>query len=156
MIPILKIEKTITIDAPVEEVFAYMTRPEHLPEYFVTMLTVKDVKHLPKGGDTFTYTAQMFGVPAEGKGECIDIALNERATLKLFGPGMEVTIPTKFERIASGKTRITSIAEYHFERGGPLAKFDETFLKKFLDLGGDFSFYTLKGRIELGVPVATR
>ncbi len=156
MIPILKIEKSITIDAPIEEVFDYTIQPEHLPEYFVSMLAIKDVKHLPNGGDTFKYTAQMFGVQAEGTGECKDKVLNERATLKLHGAGIEFTAPTKFERVAGGKTRVTSIAEYRFAEGTPITKFDEPFLKKYLDLAGEFSFYTLKGRIELGVPVATR
>lgn len=156
MIPILKIEKSITIDAPIEEVFDYTTKPEHLPEYFVSMLEVKDVKHLPNGDDSFKYIAQMFGIQAEGTGECKEKFPNERATLKLHGVGIEFTAPTKFERVAGGKTRVTSIAEYRFPEGTPIAKFDEAFIKKYLDLAGEFTFYTLKGRIELGVPVATR
>lgn len=156
MIPIVKIEKSITIDAPVEEVFDYTTTPEHLPEYLVSMLSVKDVKHLPNGDSSFKYNAQMFGFQAEGTGECKEKILNERATLKVHGAGMEFTAPTTFERIAGGKTRVASVAEYRFEEGAPITKFDETFLKKYLELASEFTFYTLKGRIELGVPVATR
>lgn len=156
MIPTVKIDKSITIDAPVEEVFAYATRPEYLPEYMVTMLAVKDVKQLPNGEDSFKYTAQMFGIQAEGAGECMGKVLNERATLKLHGAGIEFTAPTTFERVTGGKTRVTSIVEYRFADGGPFTRFDEAFLKKYLDLTGDFSFYTLKGHIELGLPVAMR
>lgn len=156
MTPILKIEKSITIDAPVEEVFDYTTNPEHLPEYFVSMLAVKDVKRLPNGDSSFKYSAQMFGFQAEGTGECKEKFLNERATLKLHGAGMEFTAPTTFERVAGGKTRVVSVAEYRFTEGTPITKFDEAFLKKYLELAGEFTFYTLKGRIELGAPVATR
>lgn len=152
----LKIEKSVTIDAPVEDVYAYAIDPEHLPEYFVSILAVKDVKRLPAGEYTFTYTAQTFGVPAEGKGECVGHVPNERAILKLHMPGVDMTIPTTFERVPGGKTRVIGTAEYTFQAGGFASKFDEAFLMKYLDLAGELSMYTLKGRIELGIPAAAR
>lgn len=152
----LKIEKSVTIEAPVEEVYAYTIDPQHLPEYFVSILGVKDVKRLPNGEYTFTYTAQTLGVPAEGKGECVGHIPNERATLKLHVPGVDMTIPTTFESVPGGKTRVTGIAEYTFYEGGFASKFSEAFLTKYLDLAGEFSMYTLKGRIELGIPAAAR
>src|SRR5512146_2260988 len=156
MTAMLKIEKSMTIDAPVEEVYAYTIDPEHLPEYFVSILGVRDVKRLPNGDYTFAYTTQTFGIPAEGTGECVGRVLNERAILKLHIPGVDMTIPTRFESVQGGKTRVVATTEYNFHEGGFTTKFDETFLMKYLDLASELSMYTLKGRIEMGIPAAAR
>ncbi len=43
----VKIHKTITINAPVEKVFAFMNDPHHLPEIWPSMVKIKDVKSNP-------------------------------------------------------------------------------------------------------------
>lgn len=152
---IVKIEKSITIDAPIEQVYAYMIEPANLPEYMVTLFQVKDVKRLPNGDYNFKYTQQGIGMPFEGTGECVGHVTNERATLKLHGPFVEGAFPTKFERVEGKKTRVTSVGEYTI-KSDELARLGEAVLTRYLDLLSEASFYSLKIRFEVGIPVPTR
>ena len=45
-----KVEKTITINAPVEKVFSYVEEPINLPEYWPSMVEVRDVEQWPNSG----------------------------------------------------------------------------------------------------------
>ena len=48
-----KIEKTITINAPVEKVFGYVSEPTNLPEIWPSLVEVTDVQPLPNGGKSY-------------------------------------------------------------------------------------------------------
>jgi uncharacterized protein YndB with AHSA1/START domain len=50
----LRFEKSIEVDAPVEQVFAYLLDPAHLPEYMTGGGVVKDIQRLPDGRYTHT------------------------------------------------------------------------------------------------------
>ena len=45
-----KVEKEVTIEAHIEEVFRYIGEPSNLPEFWSSLVEVKDVKSLPNGG----------------------------------------------------------------------------------------------------------
>jgi hypothetical protein len=67
-----------------------------------------------------------------------------------------MSFPTRFERLAGGKTRVSTTGEYRFEEGSPILKLGEAFLTRYLGIAAELSFYTAKGQIELSAPVATR
>jgi hypothetical protein len=47
-----KLVKSIVIQAPVEQVFAYMSEPNNQVEIWPSIVEVSDVKRLPDGGYT--------------------------------------------------------------------------------------------------------
>jgi uncharacterized membrane protein len=50
-----RVEKTITIDAPIEKVFEYWTEPINLLEFWPSMVEVSDVQPSPHGGSNFRW-----------------------------------------------------------------------------------------------------
>ncbi len=63
-----KIEKSITINAPVNRVFEYLTKTELMPEWLPGMVEVKDIKHTEEGvGSTYKWVYKMAGKRFEGE-----------------------------------------------------------------------------------------
>ncbi len=57
----ITIEKTIEIEAPVEQVFGYTSDPAHTPEYMPSAYKVKDLQRLPDGRYTYTLVNKLLG-----------------------------------------------------------------------------------------------
>jgi ribosome-associated toxin RatA of RatAB toxin-antitoxin module len=68
----LTIEKKVTVAAAPDRVFQYVDDVHHLPEFWPSMVEVKDVRPLPVGGHRFQYLYKMAGVRFEGHTETID------------------------------------------------------------------------------------
>ena len=66
-----KLEQIITIQSPVDKVFAYISEPANQVEIWPSMVEVTDVKRLPDGGYTHGWVYKMAGV---------------RLTLTKYGP----------------------------------------------------------------------
>ncbi|MGB5366457.1 MAG: SRPBCC family protein [Polyangiales bacterium] len=62
------INKSISISAPVEKVFAYVTDPMNLPEWFVGLTEVTDVTGSGVGQHN-RWTYSMIGIPFHGEGK---------------------------------------------------------------------------------------
>ena len=63
-----KIEKSITIDAPVKKVFEYASNAELMPEWLPGMVEVKDVNRTEEGvGSTNKWVYKMAGMRFEGE-----------------------------------------------------------------------------------------
>ena len=63
-----KIEKSITINAPVKKVFEYFSKTELLPEWMPGMVEVKDIKSTEEGvGSTYKQVYKMAGKRFEGE-----------------------------------------------------------------------------------------
>jgi uncharacterized protein YndB with AHSA1/START domain len=150
----MKIEKRITIAAPVEEVFAYATNPEHLPEYYTGVLEVTDVRRLPNGGYSFKSMNKVAGLHADMTAESVEFIPNERIVSRARGALADSTITVTCERMEGNKTRVTCTEE-HTIHGGFLGKLGETFLAKYFDHAAELTQATLKARIEAGIPAAT-
>ena len=60
-----RIEKTITINAPVEKIFSYVEEPTNLLEYWPSMVEVKDVEPLPNGGRVDKLMLLVEGLPGK-------------------------------------------------------------------------------------------
>ncbi len=73
-----KVERTITINAPIKKVFGYVDDPSHLPEFWPSLFEVKDVKMLPGGGHRFMWFYNFAGKRAQGTTESAEYVPYER------------------------------------------------------------------------------
>ena len=105
-----KVEKTITINAPVEKVFGYFDEPTNLPEIWPSMVEVKDVQRLPNGGTSFRFMYKAAGILLESTSEDTEYVANQRMVSKRKG-GIESTTTVMFQPEAGG-TKVTFEAEY--------------------------------------------
>ena len=72
-----KLQKSVTINAPVQKVFDFMADPRNLPEVWPSMVEVKDVKPSPVGGFNFSWTYKMAGMRIEGASETTEFIANQ-------------------------------------------------------------------------------
>jgi uncharacterized membrane protein len=105
-----KLERSITINAPVEKVFNYVSDPHNHLEFWPSVVEVKDVKRLPNGGYSHRFVYKMAGVRFEGASEHIEYIPNQRFVEKATG-GIDATLDWGFQH-ENGGTKITVEAEY--------------------------------------------
>ena len=105
-----KLERSITINAPVEKVFDYMQIPTNLPEIWPSMVEAKDVERLPNGGNSFRWVYKMAGMHFEGTSVDTEVVANERVVSETRG-GIEGDMMWTFELEDPG-TKVTSRIEY--------------------------------------------
>jgi uncharacterized protein YndB with AHSA1/START domain len=140
-----KVEKTITIDAPVEEIFEYISEPTKLPEIWPSMVEAKDVQRLPNGGTKFRWVYKMAGVRFEGISEDTEVVPNQRAVSKTKG-GIESTITWTF-RPEAGGTEVTFESEYTVPVP-VLGKVAEAFIVRANEREAELILANLKARME--------
>lgn len=104
------IEKSITINAPVEKIFDYWTEPANLPEFWPSVVEVKDRQRLPNGGNTFRWVYKMAGMRFEGTSEDIEYVTNQRTVTENKG-GIGGTI-TMMLQPEGGGTKVSLEVEY--------------------------------------------
>ena len=142
----VKTEKSIFINAPVEKVFAFMTEPKNHPEIWPSLLEVKDVESLPNGGYSYNWVYKMAGIRIEGHAEWIEFVPNQRIVDK-----NESGIPSTFVytyQPEDGGTRVTVNVEYTLP-GAVLGKLAEPFIVKVNENEGDTVLANLKARMEV-------
>jgi len=105
-----EMQKTITINAPVEKVFGYVNEPTNLPGIWPSMVEVKDVQRLPNGGNSFRWVYRMAGVRFEGISEDTEYVANQRVVNKTED-GIESTFVWTFQP-EDGGTKLTVEVEY--------------------------------------------
>ncbi len=103
-------ERNIVIRTPVEKVFDYAADPAHLPEFWPSMIEVRDVQPLANGGHRFHWVYKMVGMRFEGTSDDVEYMPNQRLIQKSRG-GIESTITWTFQPEAEG-VRVTFQAEY--------------------------------------------
>ena len=105
-----QIQESIVIDAPVEKVFAYVTDPHNRPEFWPSLVEVKDVEQLPNGGTKLRWFYKMAGIRSEGTGETIEHVPNEISVDDNKG-GVSSLIKWKVEPHGEG-TKFTFEGDY--------------------------------------------
>ena len=140
-----KVEKTITINAPVEKVFDYIDQPTNLPEIWPSLMEIKDVQTLPNGGHTDRWVYKMAGMRFEGTTEGIEHVTNQRIVSKTKG-GVESTQTWVFQPEAGG-TKVTFEVEYTVPIP-VLGKLAEAIIVKMNEHEGDLVLANLKARME--------
>ena len=140
-----KLERTITINAPVEKVFAYWTQPTNLPEIWPSLVEVKDVQRLPNGGNRLQGVYRMAGMRFEVTSEDTEYVTNQRTVTKVEG-GIEGTITWIFQP-EDGGTRL--ITKWEYTVPIPLlGRLADTFIVKQNEREVDLLLANLKARME--------
>jgi uncharacterized membrane protein len=140
-----KVEKTITVNAPAENIYNYVGKPENLPEFWPSLVEVMDVQSLPNGGNSNRWAYKMAGIRLEGTSEDTERVPNERIVSKTKG-GVESTQTWVFQPEAGG-TKVSFVIEYIVPIP-VLGKLAEAIIVKMNDREGDMLLANLKTRME--------
>jgi uncharacterized membrane protein len=141
-----KITKSVTINAPVEKVFAFISEPTNLPEIWSSMVEVKDVQPSPAGGYNFDWVYKMAGVRFNGASETTESVTNQCIVTKST-KGIESKFVWTFETKDSG-TKLTVETEYSVPVP-LLGKLAEAFIVKQNEHEADVLLANLKARMEV-------
>ena len=106
-----KIDKEVWVNAPIEKIFDYINEPSNLPEFWPSLIEIKDVQSLPNGGYSARWVYKMAGMRFEGTGEYTQIIPNQWFVIKTKG-GIRSTIIWTF-RSKENRTRVTLTIEYN-------------------------------------------
>ena len=140
-----KLERTITIVAPVEKVFAFMGEPVNLPEIWPSMVEVKDIVPSPAGGYNFGWVYKMAGMRIEGASENTQNIPNQLVVTR-SKKGIESTFKWTYKPEAGG-TRLTVEVEYIIPVP-LLGKLAEAVIVKLNEHEADTLLANLKARME--------
>ena len=140
-----KITRDILINAPVEKVFEYASNPVNQPEYWPSMLEVKDIEEQPGGGRNYNWVYKMSGIRLQGSTETTEFVENERIATKSSG-GVESTFVYEYKPEGEG-TRVTIEVEYVVPVP-VLGKLAEAFILKVNEREADTVMGNLKDRLE--------
>ena len=111
------LEKTTTINAPVEKVFNFLIKPETWKEIYPNITEIRNIQSLPNSGYRFSCRFNMFaGMHCEVDTENTDVAVNQRIGYKSTY-GIKGKKPIELDETISfspedSKTKLTYKAEY--------------------------------------------
>lgn len=74
----IKMNKSILINAKVEKVFAYVEDPSNLPEVWPSMAEVTNIKTDADGKKSYDWTYKMAGMNIKGHSETLEYETNKR------------------------------------------------------------------------------
>ncbi len=137
--------KSVVIHAPVEKVYEYLDDPTHQPEFWPSLIEVKDVHLLPNGGHGSSWTYKMAGIRLEGTAEDVEHVANERIVRKTKG-GIESTQTWMFEPEGEA-TKVTLRVDYTVPIP-VLGRLAEAAIVKLNDHEGDAIVQNLKILLE--------
>ena len=138
-----KVDKEVWIEAPLEKIFDYVSYPSNMPEFWPSLMEIKDVQPLPNGGYSAQWVYKMLGMRFEGKAEYTRIAPNEFFVIETKG-GIKSTIIWTF-RSWEDKTRVTFTVEYKVPIP-LLGKLAEAIITKMNDSEADLIMANLQTR----------
>lgn len=145
-----KVQKKITIHAPINKVFAFMTEPRNLPEVWPSMMEIKNVKAARNGGYDFEWVYKMGGMHFNGASETTEFVVNKLQVTKST-KGIESKFTWNYETTKDG-TLLNLEVEYKIPL--PLiGKIAEAILIKQNEHEAQMVLDNLKVRMEMEIPV---
>jgi uncharacterized membrane protein len=141
----IEIEETISIDAPVADVFAYMDRPENQLEITPSLTRAETVERLENGGKRVAYTYTMAGVDLDGHIEAVRYEPERRIQWEMTGD-LGGEIDWRFEGDGDG-TGITYAAGYEVP-GGVLESVVAPFVERYNERELRTTLENLRTRVE--------
>jgi len=139
-----KLTRSITIKAPIEKVFGYVSDSTNLPEIWPSLQEIKDVKKLPDGKTTNSWTYKMAGIRLKGT-TTTEYVENKKVISKTEG-GVKSTQIWTLEPVDGG-TKATFEVEYTIPIP-VLGKLAEKIVIKMNEHEGDVIMANLKSRME--------
>lgn len=140
-----KIEKSVLIDAPVDQVFAFVTDPNNLPSIWPSMVEVKNVKTDAAGAHSFDFTYKMAGLHFQGHADTLEAEKNRHVVTKSVGG-----IPSTFDWLYTskdGKTELKVRTEYELPKN-VLAKLAEPIVHHLNEREAETMLHNLKAVME--------
>ena len=108
----MRIEESVQINRPVEEVFSYVSTVESQPEWSTSVIEVrKDTPGPPKEGDTFTSVSKFLGRRFETPFRITSIEPNRQFSYHATGGPLPDQRWTFACEEVSGGTRFTQVVE---------------------------------------------
>ena len=108
----MRIEESVEINRPPEEVFAYVADPGHLPEWSGIVQEVrKEAQGQPREGDRYTSVAKFLGRRFETPLEVTAHDPPRRHSDRSTGGPFPQEYTYILEEVAGGGTRLTLVAE---------------------------------------------
>ena len=141
----VKVNKSIIINAPIEKIFKYITEQTNLPEIWPSLVENNVVERLPNGGTKSKFVYKMAGMRFEGISEDTEFIPNQRVVSKT-AEGVESEIIWEFQSEGEA-TKVTFKGEYIVPI--PLiGKLAEAFIVKQNDNEAEVILANLKARME--------
>lgn len=139
------IKKSIQIDAPVEQVFAFLSEPSNLPEIWPSMMEVKNV--IAKNGQrSFDWVYKMAGIRFEGHSETLEFVPNERV-VTTSKKGIPNTFTYSYGRMGNA-TEVTIQVDYEIPNK-VLGKLAEPIVRRLNEREATTLLSNLKDLMEL-------
>lgn len=139
------VNKSITINAPVEKIFKYASEPSNLPEIWPSLIENESIEKLPNGGNKTRYVYKMAGMRFEGTSVDTEYIPNERVVSMTKG-GVESELIWEYESEGES-TNVTLRGEYTVPIP-LLGKLAEAFIVKQNDKEAETILANLKSRME--------
>ena len=138
------VDKEAWIESPLENIFSYISEPSNLPEFWPSLMEIRDVQSLPNGGYSCRWFYKMLGMRFEGSAEYTQIVPNKFFVVETKG-GINSTISWTV-RSRGNKTRVTLTIDYTIPIP-LLGKLAEAIVLNMNDHEGDLIMANLKARL---------
>jgi ligand-binding SRPBCC domain-containing protein len=148
------VTKSIDIKTPVENVFTYFARPEHISDQIKTdvvgmQVVPMDIKEGMGVGTTFRIIGDFSGKRLEWDCETTEFIKNEKITAKqIEGPFKRWQITNEFKALGDNLTRITMSVDYVMPFGPLGAILDKAKFAKSAEKGMETALYNVRGLLE--------
>ncbi len=152
--PMTLVSKSIEIKTPVENVFTYFARPEHVSDQIkndIVGMTVipMDIKEGMGVGTTFRIIGDFSGKRLEWDCETIDFVRNEKIVAKqIKGPFKRWQITNEFQSLGDTLTKVTMSVDYEMPFGPLGAIMDKAKFAKSAESGMETALYNVRGLLE--------
>jgi len=148
------VTKSIDIKTPVDNVFTYFARPEHVSDQIKTDtvgMTVipMDIKEGMGVGTTFRIIGDFSGKRLEWDCETTEFIKNEKISAKqIEGPFKRWHITNEFKALGENLTRVTMSVDYVMPFGPLGAILDKAKFAKSAEKGMETALYNVRGLLE--------
>jgi uncharacterized membrane protein len=144
---VIEAEASVSIDAPVGNVFAYMDDPGNQPVITPSLTRAETIERLPDGGKHVAYTYTMAGVDLDGHIEAVEYEPERRIRWEMSGD-LRGEIDWEFDA-EDGATRVTYAARYEIP-GGVLEPVVAPFVERYNERELRTTLANLRTRLEHG------
>ena len=141
-----KIDKAVTVKAPIEKIFAYIDDPSNLPEFWPSLMEIKDIQPLRHGGYSTRWVYKMLGMRFEGASECTQNFPHQLISSETKG-SIKSTITWTFSSVGE-KTRVTLSIKYKIPIP-LLGKLAEAIIVRMNEQEGDAIMACLQARFAI-------
>ena len=148
------VTKSIDIKTPVDNVFTYFARPEHISDQIKTdvvgmQVVPMDIKEGMGVGTTFRIIGDFSGKRLEWDCETTEFIKNEKISAKqIEGPFKRWQITNEFKALGDNLTRITMSVDYVMPFGPLGAILDKAKFAKSAEKGMETALYNVRGLLE--------